>query len=703
MPVTVYSDQNIAAADVNDGTANAPLLNRVLAQYDEVCAAQQEERALMLQDRRFAFIAGAQWEDAWSDQWANGIMVEVNEVALGLQKIVDDYRANRVIVNFRAADDKASEVTADFLDGLFRADVYNSKGQQAFDNAFEEAASGGMGAWELCNEYEDEFDPDNEYQRISFKAVTDADQSVFFDPNARLYDKSDAMWALVVVAMSPAAYERQFNRSAPTSWPNDITKPYYDWYTPTIVRVARYYEVEIKRSKLLTFRNVLIDEEEKHWADDLSDATRADMEAQGWREVRQRMVKRRRVHLWVLSGSEVLEDCGYIAGNQIPIVPVYGQRRFIDNMERVQGHVRKAKDPQRVNNTMISKLVETASIAPIERPIFTPQQIAGHEHSWAVANLNRAPYALVNPLVDESSGQIMGTGPVGKVEPPQLPPVIATLIQYMGDSVRRLTNADDGAGEVRANISAEAMDIAATRTDAKTAIYMDNFRQSMQRCGEIYLSMARDIYVEEGRKADTLGDDGEEGTAVLMEPFTDERGRFMIRNDLSAGRYKVIADVTEATATRRDKTVKTLVNIAQIAGASDPTLAMAALNTALVNMDGEGMKDMQDWVRDRLVQQGILKPTPEEKQQLEEAAANQQPDPQSLALLAMAEKENRLAHKAEADTALSKAKTVETLVGAQAKQAESERDDALALKDITESALAAVQPPKVSPRSYREL
>src|SRR6185312_6430380 len=101
----------------------------------------------------------------------------------------------------------------------------------------------------------------------------------------------------------------------------------------------------------------------------------------------------------------------------------------------------------------------------------------------------------------------------------------------------------------------EAMDIAATRTDAKSAIYMDNMRQSVQRWGEIYASMIREIAVEEGRKYPTLGENGEEGEAVLLEPHTDELGKYTIRNDLAKGKYKVIADVTEATATRRDKTV----------------------------------------------------------------------------------------------------------------------------------------------------
>jgi hypothetical protein len=56
-----------------------------------------------------------------------------------------------------------------------------------------------------------------------------------------------------------------------------------------------------------------------------------------------------------------------------------------------------------------------------------------------------------------------------------------------------------------------------------------------------------------------MTEDGDDGEATLHESFTDKQGVHRVRNDFSSGRYKVIADVTEATATRRDKTVKSML------------------------------------------------------------------------------------------------------------------------------------------------
>lgn len=660
--------------------AEIDLLQRALQRFDSICSAQQEERALALADRRFASIAGAQWEGDWEQQFANSIMVEVNKTSQGVEKIIADYRANRVTVNFRSVGKGADQQTAETLDGLFRADVYNSKGGQAFDNAFDEAVNGGIGAWRLTNALEDEYDPENDGQRISFMPIVDADQSVFWDMNSQTYDKADAEYAFVITAMVRTSYQADYDDD-PSGWPDEILKTYYDWYTPDVVRVCEYYEVRHVTAQLRIFQHRATGEERREWAKDLDADALATMELEGWREVRQRMAKRRQVWKSVLTGGKVLEKPKLIAGDCIPIVPVYGKRWFIDNMERSRGHVRLAKDPQRIYNAQISKLTETAAIAPTERPIFTPEQMQGHAQSWAEANINRAPYALINAMIG-TDGNPLPAGPIGTVTPPQLSPVLAALIQITANDIAELTSADDGADEVKSNVSAEAMDIAATRVDAKSGIYMDNMRQSMQRCGEIYLSMARDVYCEDGREVETMSEDGEHGTATLAEPYTDDKGRFLIRNDLAKGKYKVISDVTEATTTRRDKTVKTLVNVAQIAAGVDPELAAVCLATAVINMDGEGMTDMQEYVRAKLVQQGAVKPTEEEKATLEAAQQEQRPDPQSLALEAVAKKETALADKAVADTGksvadtkLAEANTVKTLADAQRIRAETSRGD----------------------------
>lgn len=642
-----------------------------LARFHDAVSSLQLERALCLQDRRFAFIAGAQWEEAgWSDMSENMIRVEVNKTAIGLKRIQDDYRQNRVTVNFRETKGTASG-TADLLDGLFRADVYRCKGTQAFDNAFIDGSSGGMGAWLLANELEDEYDPDSDAQRIRFDTIVDADQRVFFDPNSKLYDKSDAEWAVVLLPFSPDAFKAEF-KDAECSWPDGLTKPVYEWYQPTVIVVAWYYRVEISTEARRTFKNTATDEIDAYWASDIEDGDVEDMVAQGWIEQPVKQRKRRRIAKYVMSGRDMLKPKKYIAGTCIPVIPFYGQRVYIENVERVQGHVRQAKDPQRIYNTNVSKLTETNALAPREVPIFTASQIAGREQAWADMNLKRAPFGVINDLLD-GEGNPVPAGPIGKLEPPQLGPVTATLLQLTSNDIEQLTGGTDQAAQVKSNVSAEAMDIAQTRIDERDGSYMDNFKQSMQRCGEVYKSMADDVYFEPGREVPQMDEDGEQSMAILSEPYTDENGRYQIRNDLSQGDFHVIADVTEATATRRDKTVKALYGIAQLCSeGGDQEGVQAATITMIENMDGEGMADYKAWNRQRGLKLGLFKPTDEEALQLQQAAqAQSQPDPTSIALLAQAQDfaaaanlKGAQAEKAQSASKLDAANTVKALADA---------------------------------------
>lgn len=634
---------------------------RALKRFDAAAVPQAEIRAHALLCRRFISVPGAMWEGPWGDQFANSIKVEIDKLSKGVDKIVQDYRSNRIVPDFRPAGPNSDPATANTLDGIHRADSYHFKAAQARDNAFEEAAAGGMGAYRLCNDYADPYDTDSDEQRINpGMLIADADQRVFFDPNSKLYDKSDAKWCFVLTADSKEAFEEEWPGSS-SDWPENRISTLFDWYTPDVVIKAEYYEVEEKSDDLVIFTHKLTDEEQRMWADELDDGESADLKSKGWKRSTKKRL-RRRVRKYVLSGAEVLDDCGYIAGTEIPVVPVYGKRWFVDNQERFRGHVSKRMDAQRIYNAKVSKLGETDALAPREKPIFAAEQLPpALQELWAEQEQMRHPYALVNPLYGPN-GELIALGPIGKIEPPQLAPVTATLLQIAAGDLQEET--DDGADEVVANTSAEAMDIAATRIDAKSEIYLDNMRQSVQREGEIYLGMCREVYYEPGRSVETMSEDGEDGEAILAESYTDDDGANRIRNDFTQGKYKVIVDVTEATATRRDKTVKAMLRLAEVAvGAQVLDLAKNSLLVGVMNLDGEGTTDMQKWARAQLVAEGVIDPNEEEKKQLEEASQNQQPDPtmilaeaQALALKAGAGKDAAQAQKILADMVASKLK-----------------------------------------------
>lgn len=650
---------------------------RAMTRFDDCAISTIGQRAWSLSARRFVTVPGAQWEGDWGEQFANTIMIEIDNVGRGLRKIENDYRENRIVPDFRPDGGKADQQTADMLDGLHRADSYRFKAQQARDNAFFEAVSGGMGAYRLTNEWEDEGDKDNDCQRVNPGAlIVDADQSVFFDMNARFYDKSDARFAFVRTAFTVDAYHDRFGEGLATEFPEAWTWKMRDWFRPDTVAVAEYYEREETSDTLWILTNQLSKEEKRLWSSEIEPGTLTELAKEGWTR-RSQNRKRWRVHKYILSGAEVIEDRGLIAGEHIPIVPVYGRRYYVEGVEWWQGYVQSKMDAQRLFNSNVSSLAEINSLAPREVPIFDPEQIDPTQAAqWARANIDRLPYLTAHALRD-AEGTPVHMGPIGTINPPQLSPVKATLLQI---SKAELADDDgEGANEVKANTSAEAMDIAATRIDAKSGIYLDNMRQSVEREGVIYESMAREVYCEPGRKAETMTEDGDDGYAILHQQMTDPgTGKNAVINNLQSGRYKVIASVTEATSTRRDKTVRSMLNIAQIAmQAGDNELGGAAILTAISNTDGEGMDDFQAFARQKGLGIGLFKPNEEEQQAMDQASENQQPDPiaqvaeaQAADFAASAAKKQAEIPKIVADTALSKAKAISTMADAHATTAE---------------------------------
>ena len=661
-----------------------------LAQFNDIQTALRDERLQCLQDRRFYSLAGSQWEGPLWDIYENKPRFEVNKIHLSVIRIINEYRNNRVTVDFTPKPGQ-DEKLAETCDGLYRADEKDSVADEAYDNAFEEAVGGGFGAWRLRNVYEDDEDEDNERQRILIEPIFDADSSVFFDLNAKRQDKSDARYCYVVTSMTRQSYKETWGDD-PTDWPKEIHQYEFDWCTPDVVYVAEYYKVEDVSETIRIFRAIDGTEERYRQADFNDDpALEETLAAIGSVEVRQRKIKTRKVHKYIMSGGRILEDAGYIAGKEIPIVPVYGKRWFVDNVERCMGQVRLAKDAQRLKNMQLSKLGEISALSSVEKPILTPEQVTGHQVMWADDNIRNYPYLLINPITGPDGSQQV-SGPVAYTRSPQIPPAMAALMQITEQDMQDILGSSQQADKMVSNISGKAIEMIQTRLDMQTFIYMSNFAKGMQRCGEIWLSMARDIYVEEGRKMKTIGPNDEIGMVELMKPTVSEAGEVIMENDLSRAKFDVNVEVGPSSTSKRAATVRALTGMMAIT--DDPQTKQVLQAMAMMNMEGEGISDVRDYFRKQLVRMGVVKPTEQEQEEMMVELQGQPEDPNKIFLQAAAEEAIAKAAKARADTVktvadagLSRARTAETL----AKTGVQEQNMALTAMEAEQQAIMGQQ------------
>jgi len=611
-----------------------------------------------------------------------------------VQRVVNEYRNNRITVDFVSRDGSPTEM-ADVCNKLFRADEQDSTANEAYDNAFEEAVGGGFGAWRLKAVYEDDEDPDNDKQRIRIEPIYDADTSVYFDLQAKRQDKADATHAFVLYSVTRDAYIEKYGDD-PTTWPKEVYQTFFDWDTPDVVYVAEYYCIEEVNEKQLIYRSLDGTEEKYLESDFEKDETLEEtLAAIGSEMVRERTIRRKRVRKYLMSGGKILKDDGYIAGKCIPIVPVYGKRWFVDNVERCMGIVRLAKDAQRLKNMQLSKLGEISALSSIEKPIMTPEQVAGHQVMWAKDNLENYPYLLVNPITGPD-GSMQVAGPVAYTKSAAVPPAMAALLQVTEQDIDDILGNQREGDKIVSNISGDAVEMVQQRLEMQAFLYMSNYAKAVQRCGEIWLSMARDVYVEPKRKMKGVDEEGRASTVELMQPAMDENGALVHRNDVTQATLDVVTSVGPSFTTQRAATRRTLLSMMQFA--QDPQIQKMLLAALMQNIEGDGVKDVAKFMRKEMVAAGVMEPTPEEAQALAQAAQNQQPDPNVLYIQAVSEKERAQAQKAQADSVnaladaqLKRAKVQETLAKMSLDDRRIVLDTMMAMKEMGAQSGNAVQ------------
>ena len=196
------------------------------------------------------------------------------------------------------------------------------------------------------------------------------------------------------------------------------------------------------------------------------------------------------------------------------------------------------------------------------------------------------------------------------------------------------------------------------RLDMQAYIYMSNLKKAIKRSGEIWLSMAKDVFVEEGRVIRGVGAANEVAVIELLRPIINEKGIVEYENDLSQAKFDVSVEVGPSASYRRASTVRAITGLLTMT--QDPETAQILSSMAIMNMEGEGIGELRNYYRMKLIRMGAIKPTDEEAKVLEQEAANAQPDAQQQYMLAAAKEAEGNAMAAMADVELKEAKAAET-------------------------------------------
>lgn len=617
----------------SDDKEHARARKRISQQF----ANEETSRKKMIEVLRFVRVPGAQWEGStnadWSmddDRFKKYPRFELNKLAREVDRIITDYRLNRINVTYRPKDGEASEELADKMNGKFRADFNESSGCEAVDNAFDDAVTGGFGCFRLDTCLEDEYNPDSEARHITFNPVYDPASCVFFDQNSKQYDRSDAYWATELFSIDPDAYEEQYPTAmAPESLEMIDTGKQFDWCTPDAVYLARYYEKRIEDVTVISYQNPMTQETAVYEEEQVAQIE-DELRESGFEKGKERKVKKARIYCGVLSGGEWLEPMERIPGCYIPLIPVYARRSFVDNQERISGHATLATDAQRLENLIVSMMADNATQAGGDNiPVLDVNMVPGPlADAWGNRNKDRPAYLPVESLRDDQGNIIAAGGVLGYTPPTPLSPALAAIVQYTGNTIQQIVGASQ-IENMPSNLATETVEAIFQRMDGQGALYMDNLAKSLRHAGKVWLEMAREVYgsIDYVR---VVNEDGSDDMVLLQGAVIDRKTKEQIAlNDLTKGRYEVESSVGQSSQTRRQSTVRTLTNLLQSMNPADPNAAIV-MSLILMNMDGEGLSDFREYSRNQMILNGIIKPdSDEEKAMLQQAqeAKQGQSDP----------------------------------------------------------------------------
>jgi len=176
-----------------------------------------EQRDNANEDMRFMDVDGGMWEDFVEFEFNDRIKMEVNLISGFLHRFIAEWNLNRVGVNYKPDDSKTSEEHAELINGIYFADFQQNSGKMATDNAVTETAKCGTGAFKLATRFVDEEDMENDNQRIEWRPIYNAYNSVYWDRGAQRIDKRDARRVTELLPFTPESFEKSYPGEDPVS------------------------------------------------------------------------------------------------------------------------------------------------------------------------------------------------------------------------------------------------------------------------------------------------------------------------------------------------------------------------------------------------------------------------------------------------------------------------------------------------------
>lgn len=548
------------------------LLALIRERFCQIHTAELHIRAAALEDIKFCYnIEEGQWpSDIRNERMREGRpCLTANKLRKFVAIVANQERENRIAIKVRPVDDKADAAVAQIMEDLIRQIEYQSRADEVYTLAGEQALAGGFGYWRILTRYvEDSFD-----QEIYIEPIENQ-FSVYMDPKKR--------FCFITDYMPLDEFRSEYPDAAPVDFSYEgLGEKWTLWYQPDKIRVAEYFQKEPVIRELVQVLNPLTKETQIF---ELKDGlTIDDLIARGFQILKTRKFKGHKVRWYKVTGHEILEERDW-PGSEIPVVEVVGDRVNIEGKIYKRSLIRDGKDPQRMYNYWLTTETETVALQPKSPFLVTPQEISGFEEMWNEANRKNFPYLLYN-----AQGQRVPK----REPPPQVSSGHLSLLNLANNDIKdTLGMYESFLGEPSNERSGAAIFARQRRSQIGVFHFPDNLRRAIVETGRILIDLIPKIYDTE-RIIRVRNEQGIERLVKINERVVDlATGKEMIVNDLSVGRYDVQAD-TRVYSTRRQETVEMLIQAMQYA----PQVAPLLVDLIFKYLDSPGASEVEERIK----------------------------------------------------------------------------------------------------------
>jgi len=253
-------------------------------------------------------------------------------------------------------------------------------------------------------------------------------------------------------------------------------------------------------------------------------------------------------------------------------------------------------------------------------------QMAGSENNY--------PFLYQN--MKDAGGEVLPIGPVATMPNVNIPPALTAAIELSAGAIREVANPGLPQDIADPDTSGKAVLALQARLDMQSMIYQEHKKFSMRRDGEIYISMASEIYDVPGNEKVELPDGTKKEVEVMQAVIDEETGEVVILNDLRMAEFEVTSRITASYTSQKEQTLDRLETV--LAGMAPDDPMRKAMQLKIIQLsDGVEMEDLKEFANKQLVLSGIKKPETDEEKELLAQAQAQPPEPDAAMVLAKAE------------------------------------------------------------------